>query len=107
MLKRNPSAENLTLHNTFNPKTKEGLFGDEEKGGYDGEHNARPNIQDPMVFLKKLFTHPHQQYEQNGSIAFLSHLTPPDNPMRTYYIFLEETTLNMSKLTLRLLSKIS
>lgn len=45
-----------------------------EPGVHGGEYPVRPNMQESMVFLKKLFSH-----QQEGS-QFTSLLSPPDNP---------------------------
>ena len=50
---------------------------EEERGVHGGEYPVRPNMQESMVFLKKLFTH-HQDSARPGRGA----LSPPDGPMR-------------------------
>lgn len=52
---------------------------DLERGVHNGEYSVRPNMQESMVFLKKLFT---QQHHEGGSAAPRSSMfSPPDSPM--------------------------
>jgi hypothetical protein len=52
---------------------------------HGGESDVRPNMQESMVFLRKLFTH---QQQQEGSHPFPNLLSPPDDPMRKFLTFL-------------------
>jgi hypothetical protein len=54
----------------------------DERGVHGGEYSVRPNMQESMVFLRKLFTHQHQE---GGKASFPNFLSPPDNPMRTLF----------------------
>jgi hypothetical protein len=49
----------------------------DEAGVHGGEYSIRPNMQESMVFLRKLFTH-----QQDGGRGFPSLRSPPDSPMR-------------------------
>lgn len=50
---------------------------------HGGEYSVRPNMQESMVFLRKLFT---QQQQQEGNTSYPNNLlSPPDDPMRTYF----------------------
>jgi len=52
---------------------------EEERGVHGGEYSVRPNMQESMVFLRKLFSH----QKQEGSNASYSNLmSPPDSPLR-------------------------
>jgi hypothetical protein len=53
---------------------------EDERGVHGGEYSVRPNMQESMIFLRKLFTHQHQEA---GKASFPNFLSPPDNPMRT------------------------
>jgi len=53
------------------------LEGDEERGVHGGEYSVRPNMQESMVFLRKLFTH---QHEGGGTVPG-NLFSPPDAPM--------------------------
>lgn len=53
---------------------------EDERGVHGGEYSVRPNMQESMVFLRKLFTHQHQD---GGKASFPNLLSPPDSPMRT------------------------
>ncbi|CAB9515260.1 GATOR complex protein WDR59 [Seminavis robusta] len=47
-----------------------------EPGVHGGEYAVRPNMQESMVFLRKLFSH-----QQEGNAFPQTLLSPPDNPM--------------------------
>lgn len=47
---------------------------------HGGAYSVRPNMQESMVFLRKLFT---QQHQPDGKTPFPNLLSPPDDPMRT------------------------
>jgi hypothetical protein len=49
----------------------------DEAGVHGGEYSIRPNMQESMVFLRKLFTH-----QQEGGRGLPSLRSPPDSPMR-------------------------
>lgn len=49
----------------------------DEAGVHGGEYSSRPNMQESMVFLRKLFTH-----QQEGGRGLPSLRSPPDSPMR-------------------------
>jgi hypothetical protein len=57
------------------PGTVKSVDGD-EPGVHGGEYSVRPNMQESMVFLRKLFTHQQGGAEQRGLFS------PPDSPMR-------------------------
>jgi hypothetical protein len=46
---------------------------------HGGAYSVRPNMQESMVFLRKLFT---QQHQHEGKTPFPNLLSPPDDPMR-------------------------
>lgn len=46
-----------------------------EPGVHGGEYPVRPNMQESMVFLRKLFSH-----QQEGN-PFPNLMSPPDSPM--------------------------
>jgi hypothetical protein len=48
-----------------------------EPGVHGGEYAVRPNMQESMVFLRKLFSH-----QQEGNPFPPTLLSPPDSPMR-------------------------
>ena len=47
---------------------------------HGGEYSVRPNMQESMVFLRKLFS---QQHQHEGKTQFQNLLSPPDDPMST------------------------
>jgi hypothetical protein len=49
-------------------------FRQDEPGVHGGEYSVRPNMEESMTFLRKLFTH------QQGGGAFPTLLSPPDSP---------------------------
>jgi hypothetical protein len=49
----------------------------DDLGVHGGEYSVRPNMQESVTFLKKLFS--HQQEGGNG--AYPNMLSPPDNPL--------------------------
>ena len=53
------------------------VFLDEERGVHNGEFSVRPNVQDSMVFLRKLFTH------QRDGDPVNKLLSPPDGRLLT------------------------
>lgn len=53
---------------------------EDERGVHGGEYSVRPNMQESMVFLRKLFTH---QHEGTGNFPG-NQFSPPDGPMRTF-----------------------
>ena len=60
------------------PRSREKLMDYETVHG--GEYSVRPNMQESMVFLRKLFT---QQQQQEGHTPYPNNLlSPPDDPMR-------------------------
>jgi hypothetical protein len=52
---------------------------DIERGVHGGEYSVRPNMQESMVFLKKLFT--QQQKDERLSVSHAAMFSPPDSPM--------------------------
>jgi hypothetical protein len=58
---------------------------DEERGVHGGEYSVRPNMQESMIFLRKLFTH---QQQEAGDVSFRSTLSPPDSPLREFRMLL-------------------
>jgi hypothetical protein len=57
-----------------------GLDPEDERGVHGGEYSVRPNMQESMVFLRKLFTHQHE------GKSFPNLLSLPDSPMREFVI---------------------
>lgn len=53
--------------------------GDEERGVHGGQTSVRPNVQESMTFLRKLFTH-----QQENVHPFPNSLSPPDGPFRKF-----------------------
>lgn len=55
-----------------------GMAEDEkERGVHGGEYSTRPNMQESMVFLRKLFSHQQEN-------TFANVLSPPDGPMSMF-----------------------
>jgi len=52
---------------------------EEERGVHGGEYSVRPNMQESMVFLRKLFSH---QKQESGNASFSNLMSPPDSPLR-------------------------
>lgn len=75
-----PNYDKLLLSKT-NTRTKpsgvRSAFPDEERGVHNGEFSVRPNVQDSMVFLRKLFTH-----QRDGGDPVNKLLSPPDGRLR-------------------------
>ena len=75
-LPRPKSDPNL---NKGTPQTSKTLnYRQDEPGVHGGEYSVRPNIDESMTFLRKLFTH------QQAGAAFPTLLSPPDNPQSKY-----------------------
>ena len=68
---RTKSDTNLT-HHIMSKRSRVSL---DEPGVHGGEYSIRPNMEESMTFLKKLFSH-----HQDGGGTFL----PPDNPLSKY-----------------------
>jgi hypothetical protein len=51
-------------------------FQAEERGVHGGEYSVRPNMQESMTFLQKLFSH-----QQGGGTTFPTLQSPPDSPL--------------------------
>lgn len=49
---------------------------EEERGVHGGEYAVRPNMEESMTFLRKLFTH-----QQEGGTSFPTLQSPPDGPL--------------------------
>jgi hypothetical protein len=49
---------------------------EEERGVHGGEYAVRPNMEESMTFLRKLFTH-----QQEGGTSFPTLRSPPDSPL--------------------------
>ena len=49
----------------------------DEPGVHGGEYSVRPNMEESMTFLRKLFTH-----QQEGGSTLPTLLAPPDSPLR-------------------------
>ena len=47
----------------------------DEQGVHGGEYSVRPNVQESMVFLRKLFTH-----QKDGAESVSKLISPPDAP---------------------------
>ncbi|GAX11681.1 hypothetical protein FisN_7Lh049 [Fistulifera solaris] len=60
------------------PSINRSTFPDDERGVHNGEFSVRPNVQDSMVFLRKLFTH-----QREGGDAVKKLLSPPDGRLLT------------------------
>jgi hypothetical protein len=58
---------------------------DEERGVHGGEYSVRPNMQESMIFLRKLFTH---QQQEAGIVSFRNMLSPPDSPLSEFRLLL-------------------
>jgi Zinc-ribbon, C4HC2 type len=52
----------------------------DERGVRGGEYGVRPNVQESMVFLRKLFTH-QQQEGGGGGGGYAGLISPPDGPL--------------------------
>jgi hypothetical protein len=77
-----PNYDELLLRKTNidtanEPSINRSPFLDEERGVHNGEFSVRPNVQDSMVFLRKLFTH-----QREGGDAVNKLLSPPDGRLR-------------------------
>lgn len=70
-ISRTKSDTNLT-HRIMSKRSRVSL---DEPGVHGGEYSIRPNMEESMTFLKKLFSH-----HQDGGGTFL----PPDNPLSKY-----------------------
>ena len=58
---------------------KRSIYPPIEPGVDSFDHGVRPNMEESMTFLKKLFTH-----QQEGGGGFPSLLSPPDSPLRKF-----------------------
>jgi hypothetical protein len=80
---------NSFKRSTSDPVLKSGLStgpienDDEDRGVHGGDYGVRPNMQESMVFLRKLFTH----QQDGGGSSFPNLFSPPDGPMRTFNSF--------------------
>ena len=54
---------------------------EEERGVHGGLHATRPNMQESMVFLRKLFSH---QKQEGANTSYSNLISPPDSPLRTF-----------------------
>jgi hypothetical protein len=69
----------LPSSNNGNIQVRRGDKRNDYESVHGGEYSVRPNMQESMVFLRKLFTH---QQQQEGNTPFPNLLSPPDDPMR-------------------------
>ena len=53
---------------------------EDERGVHGGEYSVRPNMQESMVFLRKLFSH---QKPEGTNASYSNLMSPPDSPLRT------------------------
>lgn len=63
-----------------------------DAGFQGGEGNVRPNMEESMKFLKKLFTQP----QEGGPSGFSTGLSPPDRPRHCECISLREPLCDVS-----------
>lgn len=72
-----PSYRSLlpSSHDTRKKAQQPGMSVVDEKGVHGGEFSVRPNMQESMVFLRKLFTHQHQE----GGKASIPNLMSPSD----------------------------
>jgi hypothetical protein len=61
--------------------TKRSKLPMDDPGVHGGEYSVRPNMEESMTFLKKLFTH-----QQDGRAGFPRLLSPPDSPQRKFFV---------------------
>lgn len=69
----------------------------DEPGVHGGEYSVRPNMEESMTFLKKLFTH-----QQEGGAGFPNLMSPPDSPLCTLNV-LELVACHLPNLNANLL----
>lgn len=69
---RSPSNIHANRHSTSGRDLDEPVHG--------GEYSVRPNMEESMTFLKKLFSH-----HQESGTTFPTLLSPPDNPVRKLF----------------------
>lgn len=71
-------TEALPSYNSY--QKPRNITNEEERGVHGGEYSVRPNMQESMVFLRKLFSH---QKQVRGNVSFSNLMSPPDSPLRT------------------------
>ena len=67
-----PRSDPDFLKGHYQGKTKQY----DEPGVHGGEYSVRPNMEESMTFLRKLFNH-----QQEGGNPYPTLLSPPDSPM--------------------------
>lgn len=68
---------NYDSNSTMTPTTGDSLRRMMKESGVQGGGNSvRPNMEESMKFLKKLFTQPHE----GGTTGFSTVFSPPDRP---------------------------
>jgi hypothetical protein len=87
LLPVSPNRENLFSRtrsdpNLFNSESQKKLLFDasmDEPGVHGGNYTVRPNMEESMTFLKKLYSH-----QQEAGTTFSTLLSPPDSPIREF-----------------------
>jgi hypothetical protein len=73
------SSDSILRHFKSPGTHNTGQFKYSERGVHGGEYSVRPNMQESMIFLKKLFT--QQQLEGGNPLGPGQLFSPPDGPM--------------------------
>lgn len=74
---------NYDANATISPSTGESLRRMMKESGFQVSGNSvRPNMEESMKFLKKLFTQPHE----GGTAGFSTVVSPPDRPYHSKWM---------------------